>query len=273
MLGYKFEENNYESGFLDKSVDAAYIIHLSGNGRLESVKRQINAKHPSKTTYILHNSGYKSGLKPDYIKTSSLDLVDAFITIFKHSQENNYNNILILEDDFVFSDDIESHINNVDEFIKSKNNERFIYLLGCVPGIVSKYDDNHMKRINSIGCHGIIYSNKFITKTLRRQIRDISDWDFFTNKEKKSYMYKKALVYQPFPVTENSKGWGKNTGGDIGNFYGSIIHFYLNKSIENNDNDLERSYDYFYRTSVKHDCSNLESNILILVSDFIEIIF
>lgn len=271
MSGYEFEEINYDSGFLDKSVDATYVIHLIGNGRLESVQQQINEKNPSKTTYILYNSGYKSGLKSDYIKTPAQDLVDAFIIIFKHSKDNNYKNILILEDDFVFSKNIESHTNIINEFIKTKNDERFIYLMGCVPVNSAKYDENHRKRINSIGTHGIIYSDKFITKTLEKRLKNISDWDLFTNKEKNAYMYKNALIYQPFPVTENSKMWGKTSGGDIGKFYGSMVHFYLNKTIENNEDNLDESYNYFYKSSIKEEENQNASNILTIISNFVEL--
>ena len=56
---YHFEKHSYNDGCLSESVDATYIIHLEGNGRLLKIKQQLEKYHPSYTTYILFNKGYK----------------------------------------------------------------------------------------------------------------------------------------------------------------------------------------------------------------------
>jgi hypothetical protein len=65
--------------------------------------KQLNEYQPTNTVYILFNKGYKKCKKQDFITNPPYDLVDANLNIFKHAKENNYDNILILEDDFIFS--------------------------------------------------------------------------------------------------------------------------------------------------------------------------
>ena len=54
---YTFEQIEYSNGLLD--LDATYIIHLEGNGRIENIKSQLNEYHPTNLVYILYNKGYK----------------------------------------------------------------------------------------------------------------------------------------------------------------------------------------------------------------------
>jgi len=45
---YNYNEINFEKGFLDDSVDATYILHLEGNGRLSNIYEQLQTFHPTK---------------------------------------------------------------------------------------------------------------------------------------------------------------------------------------------------------------------------------
>ena len=167
---YSFEliENNY--GFLDESVDATYVINLEGNGRLESIKNQLKKYIPSKKIYILYNKGFKTGLKTNYITNSAQDLDDSYLTIFKHSQNKHFKNILILEDDFIFNKKINNKeiTDDINQFIlkRSEEKEDFLYYLGCLPVIIKKYNENHYKCLNGTLAHSIIYSENFITPFL-----------------------------------------------------------------------------------------------------------
>lgn len=207
-LCYYFNEINYEqSGFLDESVDATYIIHLEGNGRIDNIKNQLQKFIPTKKVIILYNKGYKCKNNPD-INNSSKDLIDCYIEIFKHSEKHNYNNILILEDDFIFSDEILSLDVRIDLnlFLLSKKDSKCIYLLGSLPFILIPYDKNHYVNILSLGTHSVIYTKKIRDEIISQNQYEIEDWD----KEmltKKRYTYYKTLCYQLFPETENSKQW------------------------------------------------------------------
>ena len=244
---YEFEKINTNSGILDKSIDATYIIHLVNNGRLQNIKNQLNNFHITKTTYILHNKGYKKCNKDKNINTSSLDLIDSFITIFKDSINKGYNNILILEDDFMFNNKIKNkyvyeYINN---FINKKKMESFVYFLGAIPYLQTPYDRYSNILLLSTGTHSCIYSKKFIEYTLNTVNKNnqyIKDWDIYLNFNSTRYIYYIPLCYQIFYETENSKNWEKyylNSGYLLKKLF---IFYELNKKVE-------PGYSFFYNSS------------------------
>ena len=214
---YQFELIENDSSLFDKeAIIATYIIHLEGNGRFEHILKQIKKFKTTNKIYILHNKGYKTGLKDDFIDKPPLDLFDAFLTCFKHSSNNNYKNVLIFEDDFICDEKLldKSVTNDISSFIKTKTkeNEKICYHLGVLPYVTSKSFGNHRKCFHGLGTHAVIYSDKFIKYALSYRQKDIKDWDNFKGENliNNSYMYDKCLCYQPFPETENSKFWGSN---------------------------------------------------------------
>jgi hypothetical protein len=203
MRCYDYEEYNFNNGILD--VDATYIIHLKGNGRYESIIDQLNKYPISKKVYIVLNKGFKKCKKNPAITKPPLDLVDAYLEIFDHAK--NMDNILILEDDFMFDDKILEpfHQNNVNEFIHSQID--FIYYIGAIPIFLLPYDLHNYRNICSTGTHSVIYSKKFREK-INHQYKSINDWDIYLNTQTNRYMYYTPLCYQLFPETENSNYWG-----------------------------------------------------------------
>ena len=206
---YTFEQIEYSDGLLD--LDATYIIHLEGNGRIENIKSQLNEYHPSNLVYILYNKGYKICNKSADIDQPRRDLIDAFITVFNDAHQKNYKNILILEDDFIFSEKIKkkSTQKKVMEFVnkKTNENENYIYLLGCLPFLQRSYDDNTNILLYGIGMHACIYSRKCIEFVLQQDQTKFNDWDYYTQMNITKYMYHEPLCYQLFPETENQKNW------------------------------------------------------------------
>lgn len=204
---YNFELIENSTGIFDESIDATYVIHLEGNGRIQHVRDQLAKYKTSRKIYILFNKGYKKCKKPSHIINPPLDLIDAYLTIFKHSV--GLGNILILEDDFIFDDKILSPIvyNEINNFVSSRN-DSFVYYLGCIPNILMSYLPKHKITLGTLGAHSVIYSSKFRENTLTNNVLGISDWDEFLNSHFDRYMYFEPLCYQPFPETENSKYWG-----------------------------------------------------------------
>ena len=198
---YYFEKLEFKSALLD--IDATYVIHLENNGRLGSVKEQLNEFRPTKSVFILHNKGYKKCEKDGYINKPALDLVDAFLYIFKDAQQKNYKNVLILEDDFIFSNRIKDKKvqQNIMNFISNKNYD--IYALGILPFIQKAYHNN-TSQCKGLGTHAIIYSRNFINKTLQKDKKSIKDWDEYVGER---YTYNEPLCYQLFPKTENQDSW------------------------------------------------------------------
>jgi predicted nucleic acid-binding protein len=203
---YRFEKINFNNNVL-LDIDATYVIHLENNGRLDSVKAQLNEFRPTREVFILHNKGYKKCKKEEYINKAPLDLVDAYLYIFKDAQEKDYKHVLILEDDFIFNDKIKNKTvqQNIMNFINNRNYD--IYALGILPFLQKAYNSNVSISLLGSGTHAIIYSRECINKTLQKDKKSIQDWDFYIGTTFRKYMYNEPLCYQLFPETENQDYW------------------------------------------------------------------
>ena len=215
---YYYQTIHNNNGLFDKCLDATYIIHLENNGRLNHIHNQLTKFSPSSVVHLLFNKGFKNCNKILPIQDTKCDLFDAFLQIFRHSQENNYKNILILEDDFHFSEKVNEDeiIVDICNFInyKNKQNEKFLYKFGSLPSIKSFFNNHHLNLI-SLATHSTIYSNNLIKYVLEKHDPDYSDhWDKYLNllifENVYTYSYKIPLCYQLFPITENRKIWTKS---------------------------------------------------------------
>ena len=250
---YSFKYIKYNDGLFDKTVSATYVIHLKGNGRYENIISQLNEYHPTSDVYILLNDGYKKCNKTKNIVYPADDLIDAFFQIFKHANQKGYDNILILEDDFIFTNKIkhQTHIQNINNFLIQKKGEDFIYYLGCIPWLLipTFYDINTYFNICSSGMHSVIYSKKNRESSMKRYldaIDNIKDWDLLNNLySSNKYVYYTPLCYQLFEETENSKNWGNF------NIILSFLAFFLKKffSLLNLDKSIEPGYSILYTIS------------------------
>ena len=241
---YRFERINYNKGFMDNSIDATYILHLEGNGRLESIQTQLKKFQPTKIVYILFNKGFKKCKKNLSKQEPPIDLIDAFLQVFKDAKTRNYKNILILEDDFIFNNKIKDPkiINDINIFINEKSNESFMYMLGTLPHFQIPYKSKHYKLFISTGTHACIYSKKLRDKMLEKvKFNEIIDWDIHTNLNYRRYIYIIPLCYQLFPETENSKYWYEGFG---------IIYLLRNyMKLLKLESQIEPGYSIFYFSS------------------------
>jgi hypothetical protein len=206
---YHFEKLNYKIGLLDKNVDITYIIHLENSARYDNILKQLEKYKPTNTIYILQNKGYNKCKKVG-IENSTADLTDCYLQIFKHAQKQNFNNILILEDDFVFNEKIneKEHIDNINAFLEKKSGDNFIYFLGAVPWFLIPYDSYNYRCMLSTGTHSVIYSkshrDNFLHSFDRKML--VTDWDINYNINFTSrFIYYTPLCYQICDNSVNSK--------------------------------------------------------------------
>lgn len=207
---YKFKKINIDNGLFDKTIDCTYIIHLENNGRLEHIYSEINKVKPTKNIFIVFNKGFKKCNKKLIEQVSYQDLSDAFLQCFKHANINNYGNILILEDDFIFNAEIHNikHINNINKFLQKNKDNEFVYHLGLIPIISFPTPDiNTYQSINSLTMHSVIYSKKCVQNINNLELK-YKHWDVIIHKNiNYKYFYYKPLCYQTFPETENKQSW------------------------------------------------------------------
>lgn len=208
---YNFKKNTHEQSLLDNSVDSTYVITLVNSKRIKSVNKQLEKYKLTKTIYIVENTSYKNCNKILPEQSSSYDLIDCYLQIFKHAEKENYNNILILEDDFIFSNEFKLHVKNINEYVKNLKDSSFIYYLGCLPWLkFNNFFSRHSRLLVSTGSHSCIYSKKARENILNDNVYSMIDWDLYLNLKILNitrYVYDKPLCYQTFPETENQKNW------------------------------------------------------------------
>lgn len=216
---YRFDYIRFDNGLLDNIIDAVYVILLENSVRTGNVYKQLNKYKLSKNTYIQINKGYKNCKKILMKQQSNYDLFDSNYNIWLHANENNYNNILILEDDFIFDNRIldRNVLNDLDNFI---NNYKFdIYSLGNIPLLFSPFIlTKHPKILKGFTSHSIILPKNTRNILIDKYKNDINwlkstrghiDWMYTTNNFN-YHIYYKPLCFQTFPKTENMSNWDKD---------------------------------------------------------------
>jgi hypothetical protein len=192
------------------TIDATYVIHLEGNGRLEKIKEQFRRYRPSHTCIIVFNKGYKKCNKPQLGKQlPPYDLIDANLHVMRHAKQHQYKTVLILEDDFFFDEEVSTRANEIDEFLLQRKDTAFCYYLGCVPALLYPSITNHNRVILRGASHSVVYSDAMMGNILTYNQKEIEDWDLFLLHRHPSYTYYKPLCYQLFPETDNQRHWGE----------------------------------------------------------------
>ena len=241
---YRFEEINYNKGILDSCIDATYVLHLENNGRIDKVLSQLDRVHISKQIYIMYNAGFKKTDKmlPKY--TTAFDLIDGCLQIFTHANNNNYNNILILEDDFIFDHKIFNPCisDRIKDFIDNQTDKVFSYALGCIPYILCPVSLYTLKVYSGAAAHAVIYTKNFRKKILSSNTNNIIDWDVEIHKYN-FYCYYKPICYQLFLGSENLLNFYNNN-----KFIVNKILIPLFKLIQI-DKSYEPQYSIIYITS------------------------
>jgi hypothetical protein len=231
---FKIEKIIYKNAIFNKSIDATYIMHLENNGRIYDIKKQLNKIKPTNIIYIVYNKGFQNCEKilPHY--SPQYDIVDTYLYIFKDANAKKYKNILILEDDFIFSNEIykDNHIYNINNFLIEKKDEKMLYFLGCLSWLQIPYNSHTNINLLSSGAHAVVYTYKTRNEFLKPKLIPIFDWDVYHNLFAgiRKYVYYKPLCYQLFPETENSKYWVSLNGLDITKIY--IKQYNLDVNLE-----------------------------------------
>ena len=207
----RLEKKIFKNAMFQPSVDATYILHLEGNGRLPSIEEQLSKFNLTNIVYIVFNKGYKNFKKSLPYQLPAFDLTDTFLYVFQHANENGFKNILVLEDDFIFTNEItkDNHLNNINNFLIEKQNDNMMYFLGCLLWLQLPYNSHTSINLVSSGTHAVIYSFKAREYILKKKIIPVFDWDIYNNFfiGIRRYVYYKPLCFQLFPETDNSQKW------------------------------------------------------------------
>lgn len=237
--------------------DESFIITLENSiNRHKSIDAQLNLQFPTKNVNIVYNKGYSKCdkfYKGKKINKSYLDLTFTNIEIFKYAIKKNLDYILVLEDDFIWSNNIKnSDLLLINNFLKKEKPD--MYILGCKPFIINPLTifHNHMHVIMKGDAHAIIYSQNAMINLLDMYYNNEKlkkDIDLLTNYIPRKYTYKNPLCFQIREPTENSKTWMD----DLSTI--EKISVYCGIKIENlfnfkNKESIENDYKLFYKAVI-----------------------
>ncbi len=231
---YLLEPISSQSGIFDSIIDACYIIYLSGNeARYERILSQTRELPLCKNTLLCHNFGYKKCHKRLKDQRSTYDLIDAYMYIFNDALEKKYDQIAVLEDDFIYENALftSHHQKSVCDFLEKKKcaSRDFVYSLGALPYLQSLHliHPRHTHVYLSSGTHAMIYP-KCAIKKIYHQRDHIHDMDLYLNQYYfyKKYGYTLPLITQTFPETENAKSWGSHLKIDGYKYMKYMFHFF-----------------------------------------------
>ena len=164
----------------------------------------------------------------------------------------SYNNVLILEDDFIFvpkikENNITSYLNT---FLKSKEDTNFIYLLGIFPLVIVPYDLYSYRVFVHGAMHAYITSRKYrdIILSNKKDFIEAIYFERYINSHTYAYTYKEYLCVQYVINTENSNNWGRS---DKGFSFMDILYLIDKKYIKitNLANQIEPGYSILYYTT------------------------
>lgn len=237
---------------LFENVDATYVLIMENSKYEDIVKKQLQHYKPTYNVHIQYNEGFKKCDKyynnNKKIGKTYQDLTHAYITAFNDAKKNGYKHILILEEDFIFSNEIrkQRHIDNINAFLPKMRKNKYILSLGCAPVITIKHSQCIRKCFLSLGTHAMIYPDTLYNDIINDS-NAIDDIDIYFNTKKK-YMYYKPLAYQVYNETENRANWGEQFGylaKLISAFVTTVVLSFLNM-----DKKEEPGTSILYKTNV-----------------------
>lgn len=227
MSCYSYQTMHFKHGALD--VDAVYVLTMENSSRIDGLKSQLYHHKPGANIIIQINKGFRAcrkrlcGNSKTDIDISVEDISHAYLNAFQHALDNGYKNVLILEDDAVFSDlyFTTENIDVVNDFIPKLQKNGFVFALGVLPW-ASLYHSNGIRRsLLSTGTHATIFPQRIMEEILL-DCNSIHDIDLYINFHCTRYFHSLPLVSQTFAATENRANWGDNFG-----IFGAIARYFI----------------------------------------------
>ena len=208
-----------ESGMFDGIVDMTYCLTLIGSERSKTIHRKIKRSRISSTVIIQHNHGYKCDGKGLKQQVSFNDITHALGNVMRHATEKGYENILVLEDDFIVDHSYfdQTDVDRIGEFTKS--NPFDLYNLGVLGPMSYPVDLYHRRALHSSWAHAVIYNKRYFDKYIKLVERieyNIPCDDVpMSIPSARVYFYWKPIIFQIFERTENRGTWGPEGGMEV----------------------------------------------------------
>lgn len=211
------------SGKMDNAIDMTYIITMEGAERAKTIMQRLQKAKLTSKALIQYNSGYNCEGKGLGRKVPQADLTHALVTVFQHASEKGYDNILVLEDDFIFNRKFYDNddIARICEFITTTKYD--VYNLGPHSLISYPVSWYHRRALWSRLTHAMIY-NKSSFRPYTRYAKQMK-YDVPCDKIQDTlglavYFYHKPISYQLLGDTENRRTSGGHSPAWFTNMLG-----------------------------------------------------
>ena len=213
---YYFEDITLkETGFFDNIIDCCYVLTMENSKRSKNINYRLSIMgYPCKKIRIQYNKGFRNCQKVLKEQKINFDLADSYYNVFLDSVKNKYNNILVLEDDFVFTHSIKNKkiIKDIENLYKNKRVDVFNLGLGFSFINPFFYKFNCHRLLTSFWTHSIIYNKSYYLKFIDDYKNNKMNYDhvdsrlnFFVTPN--IYSHKNILCVQSFKDSENIDNW------------------------------------------------------------------
>ena len=187
-------------------VDCCIILTMRGSPRL---KRIGPLARLCRTTYAQVNDGFRGGGKPAWVRDSAGDLVHAYQHACAFASDKGL--VLILEDDAEFMPGATpADFARVDAFVRSRALDAYtLASMGARQPSASHHVRMYTGRAASLACaQAVIWPRETRQALLRTPGASVPHIDgHFLSTLQTVYVYRKPLVVQRFPATENRNAW------------------------------------------------------------------
>lgn len=117
-------------------------------------------------------------------KAGTLGCVKSHLAVLKMAQQNNWKNVLVLEDDMVFHDDADTIIRKNNFFSKLNNIEWDVAFLSASYFIVNAIDDNFFKVKFSYLSNSYLVNNHYYEKLIENYTESVQQLEMGGNAAK-----------------------------------------------------------------------------------------
>lgn len=199
---YRFEFIQKKGSFpLDDVVDATFIMTMENSARHKHIYDHIVPNLPVSNMYIQYNKGFKKCEK-NIIQKNTHDLIHANQNIFNVAKQNGWNYIMLIEDDAVVSDRLNTQTcNEIKTFLKSK--PIGCYNLGACPVLQNPLYllNTHQHHLVSQSTHACVYHRDYFVDRLENgyhHLGEMTGTDTTNTLSLRCFSYHKPLVYQTY---------------------------------------------------------------------------
>lgn len=192
------------------SVPRAYVLTMAGSRRLEERERLERLCGLARETVVqVNHRGAPGCTKPACCaQKSNFDLVHAYQAACAHARALGDAPVLFLEDDAVVRPDARAdEWASVDAFLRRASFD--VYTLGSI-GVVPPWGrvGDHYSLLVLWHTQATVWSPSTRRRLLAADVCDLPHVDaHFLSRQPRKFKYKRPLIVQTFPESENSQQW------------------------------------------------------------------